>query len=115
MFAIIYSCRAAAILALAVAHGAGAGRAGAQSGAPAAPPAQKETFAARAERHFLEARTAWRADTNHAGLACKFAKASFEWADFATNSTQRADLAREAIRVARGAIEKEPASAAAHY
>jgi tetratricopeptide (TPR) repeat protein len=50
-----------------------------------------------------------------ATAAWKFAEACFEWAEFATNNTQRAALAGEGIEAARKAIEKAPAHAAGYF
>lgn len=44
-----------------------------------------------------------------------FAKAVFEWAEFATNDTQRAALANEGIAACRRQIEAGAVSAPAHY
>lgn len=72
-------------------------------------------FAARAHRLFIESRERLRAHPNNAEAAWQFARAAFDWAEFATNDTQRAALANQAIAVCRPLIEREPTLAAAHY
>ena len=47
--------------------------------------------------------------------AWQLARASFDWADFATNETQRAELAQTGIAACRQALAREPKSAPAHY
>ena len=47
--------------------------------------------------------------------AWKFAEACFEWAEFASNSTQRASLAHEGIAAARLAVEKLPKHAGPYF
>jgi tetratricopeptide (TPR) repeat protein len=47
--------------------------------------------------------------------AWKFAQASFEWAEFATDDTQRATLADEGIAAARFAVEMDPKNPAGHF
>ncbi len=44
-----------------------------------------------------------------------FGRACFDWAEFATNDTQRAELAREGIRACEQALTITPDLVAAHY
>lgn len=77
--------------------------------------APRVDFAARAQRLFIESQERLRAQPTNAEAAWQFARAAFDLAEFATNDTQRAALADEAIAVARRLIEREPRLAAAHY
>lgn len=47
--------------------------------------------------------------------AWKFAEACFEWAEFATNHSQRATLAEEGIAAAEFAIQHAPTNVAGHF
>jgi tetratricopeptide (TPR) repeat protein len=85
---------------------------------PAAPPAvvQTETnFAARANRIFTETRLRYHADTNNQEAAWQFARACFDWAEFAPDNNERAKLAESGIAASRQAIGLKSASAPAHY
>jgi tetratricopeptide (TPR) repeat protein len=70
---------------------------------------------ARFQRLYLETHRHWRQNPTNTGAAWKFARACFDWADFATNDHQRASIAEEGIAASRRAIELQPKSAAAHY
>ncbi|MBI2928453.1 MAG: hypothetical protein HYY24_22520 [Verrucomicrobia bacterium] len=72
-------------------------------------------FAARAQRLFLESQKRLRAQPADTATAWQFARAAFDWAEFATNDTQRAALAEEAIAVCRPLIAREPRLGPAHY
>ncbi len=72
-------------------------------------------FAARAQNLFVQAQERQRAKSSDAEAAWQFARAAFDWAEFATNDTQRAALAQEAIEVCRPLIAREPRLAPAHY
>jgi len=48
-------------------------------------------------------------------VAWKFARACFDTAEFATNNTERAELAKQGITAARQVLAGEPKSAPAHY
>jgi len=72
-------------------------------------------FSVRAEKLFQEARRRYQSDTNHVEAAWQFARACFDYADFATNKTTRADIARQGINVCRQLIARHPASAPGHY
>jgi hypothetical protein len=68
---------------------------------------------ARAE--FQRTQTAFRADAKNPTNVWKFARAAFEYAEFSTNNTQRADLARQGIAAGRALVAREPKIAAGHY
>lgn len=71
-------------------------------------------FAARAEKAFRQAQVQFAAGTN-AAAAWQFARASFDFADYATNDTQRADLARLGIAACQKLLARDTNSAPGHY
>lgn len=77
--------------------------------------AEPPDFAARSLRDYEKSRQRFQADTNNTQAAWQFSRACFEWAEFATNDTQRAELAERGIAVARDVTEREPKLGAAHY
>jgi tetratricopeptide (TPR) repeat protein len=72
-------------------------------------------FSVRAEKRFQEAHRRYQADTNNVEAAWQFARACFDYADFATNKTTRADIAKQGINTCRQLIAQHPASAPGHY
>ena len=72
-------------------------------------------FAARAGADFHRTQVEFQSGTNPPAVALKFARACFDYADFATNDTERASLARQGIAACRQVIAHEPESAPAHY
>jgi hypothetical protein len=72
-------------------------------------------FAARAESGFHSTQTRFQSDENNSTNAWQFARACFDFADFATNDTGRAALAKQGIAACRRIIAREPKIAAAHY
>ena len=72
-------------------------------------------FAARAEAQFHRTQKQFQSNTNDVTAAWKFARACFDFADFATNDPEHAAIARQGIAAARQAIAGESNSAAAHY
>lgn len=68
---------------------------------------------ARFEHRYRETFSRWQKETNNAETAWHFARACFDWADFATNDTQRAVIAEEGIAASRRAIALAPESSAA--
>jgi hypothetical protein len=71
-------------------------------------------FAARAEKAFRLAQIQFASDTNDSA-AWKFARACFDFADFATNETGRAAIARQGIAASRELLARETNSAPGHY
>lgn len=55
------------------------------------------------------------AEPRNAEALWEFARAAFDWAEFARNDRQRAEIAEEGISAARRAIGLAPNSAGAHY
>lgn len=53
--------------------------------------------------------------SDDARIAWQFGRACFDWAEFSTNDTQRAGLAREGIEACERALQADPDLAAAHY
>ena len=74
-----------------------------------------EAIPQRVYRLYREARARWQRETNNAEAAWQFARACFDWADFARDKAQLAAIAEEGIVASRRAIEFSPKSAAAHY
>lgn len=71
--------------------------------------------ALHAESEFKKAREAQQADPKSDSAAWNFGRAAFDWAEFATNDTQRATIAVEAISICRELAERSPRLAQAHY
>ncbi len=74
-----------------------------------------EAPVARAERLLGEARGRHRQSPTNTTTAWEFARACFDLAEFATNNTQRADLANQGIAACRAALTRDPKSTAAEY
>ena len=77
--------------------------------------AQRKIFSDRAETEFQHAQTRFQADTANPTNAWQFARAAFDFAEFATSDVQRAALANLGIAACRQGITRDPKSAAAHY
>src|SRR5208282_800561 len=71
-------------------------------------------FAARAEKAFRLAQIQFASATN-GSAAWQFARACFDFADFATNDTGRATIARLGIAACRELLARETNSAPGHY
>lgn len=76
---------------------------------------QAGAFAARALRVFEQARQQHQLQPEAPTAAWQFARACFDWAEFATNDTQRAAIAEEGIAVSRRLVREQPHLAPAHY
>jgi tetratricopeptide (TPR) repeat protein len=72
-------------------------------------------FATYAKKNFWDANARFHRRNHDPQEAWRFARACFDLADFATNNTERAEIAEQGIAACRGLIEKEPGSAEAHY
>jgi hypothetical protein len=77
--------------------------------------AKNKIFAARAETEFLRAQKLFQSDSKDPANAWQFARACFDFADFATNGVDRATIAVQGIAACRQLIAREPKSAPAHY
>jgi hypothetical protein len=82
----------------------------AEAAVPGAP-----DFGAQARQAYVTARTLHESSRTNLTAAWEFASACFEWAEFASNATQRAALAQEGIAVSRWVVEQQPGLAAGHY
>jgi hypothetical protein len=72
-------------------------------------------FAARAGAEFHRAQTQFQSHTNDSAAAWQFARACYDFADFATNNTERAALAELGVAACRQLLAREPKSAPGHY
>lgn len=72
-------------------------------------------FAARAEAEWHRKQTQFQLHTNDAAAAWQFARACFEFNDFATNNAGRAELASQGIAACRQLLARESNSAPGHY
>jgi tetratricopeptide (TPR) repeat protein len=72
-------------------------------------------FAARAELAFHRAQIQFQMHSDNSSNAWIFARASYDFADFAKTDSARADIANQGIAAARELIAREPKNAAAHY
>ena len=71
-------------------------------------------FAARAEKAFRQAQIEFASGTN-GPAAWQFARACFDFADFATNETERAEIASQGIAACHKLLARETNSAPGHY
>jgi hypothetical protein len=77
--------------------------------------ADRASLAARAERVFIDAEESARRQRTNVNALVHFSRAAFEWAEFARDKDQRAEIAVRGIEAARTAIRKADTNAAAHY
>jgi hypothetical protein len=77
--------------------------------------AQPGFFAGRAGAEFHRAQTQFQSHTNEPAAAWQFARACYDFADFATNDTERAALAEQGIAACHQLLAREPKSAPGHY
>jgi len=73
------------------------------------------SFAAQTEAEFHRAQKQYQSNTNDVTAAWEFARACFDFADFAANDAGRAAIARQGIAACREAIMRASNSAPAHY
>jgi hypothetical protein len=76
--------------------------------------AQEEIFARRAQTAFNQAQIQFQSHTNNPVAAWVFARTCFDWADWSTNKSQRAAIAKDGIAACRHSLALTN-SAAAHY
>ena len=72
-------------------------------------------FAGRAGAEFHRAQTQFQSHTNDSAAAWQFARACYDFADFATNNADRAALAELGIAAGHQLLAREPKSAPGHY
>ncbi len=77
--------------------------------------ATNAVFAARAHQAFVRAQQEFAARPGQADAAIHLGRASYDWAEFATNSAQRAVVAQAGIGACRQLLAREPKSAPGHY
>jgi tetratricopeptide (TPR) repeat protein len=68
-----------------------------------------------AKKEFERAQSQFQSDKNNPTNGWQFARAAFDFAEFATNDTQRADLANQGIAACRPLVAREPKLATGHY
>jgi tetratricopeptide (TPR) repeat protein len=74
-----------------------------------------KTSAAFAEKEFVRAQSQFKSAPDNPTNAWQFARATFDYAEFATNNTQRAALANLGITACRPLVVLQPELAAGHY
>ncbi|MGD0253115.1 MAG: hypothetical protein ABSC01_10520 [Verrucomicrobiota bacterium] len=83
--------------------------------AAVAQPTNNPVFAARAGAEFHRAQIQLQSDTNDFAAAWHFARACYDFADFATNDTERATIAVQGIAASRQLLAYRLKSAPGHY
>lgn len=73
------------------------------------------TFAQRAEKQFIEARTAFEKQRTNVDAAWKFGRAAFDRAEFSKDNAEREQIARQGIDACRLAIKHNPKLAPGRY
>jgi tetratricopeptide (TPR) repeat protein len=76
---------------------------------------QNRIFAARVETEFHRAQIQFQSDARNPTNAWQFARACYDFADFATDDVERATIAVQGIAACRQLIARDPKSAPAHY
>jgi len=74
-----------------------------------------QAFAAYTEQTYLKAKSEFSQHPQDTTAAWRLGEASFNWALYATNTTQQADISRVGIAACQHAIASTPNSAEAHY
>jgi tetratricopeptide (TPR) repeat protein len=74
-----------------------------------------KTSAAFAEKEFVRAQSQFKSAPDNPTNAWQFARATFDYAEFSTNNTQRAALANLGITACRPLVWLRPELAAGHY
>jgi len=72
-------------------------------------------FARRAGAEYHRAQAQFQSNTNDPAAAWQFARACFDFNDFATNNAGRATLANQGIAACRQSLARESNSAPGHY
>jgi tetratricopeptide (TPR) repeat protein len=70
---------------------------------------------AEARKDYFEAQAKFKASPTNTSTAWEFGRAAFDLAEFATNKTERAQIAEQGISACRTALQQDAKSAAAHY
>jgi hypothetical protein len=74
-----------------------------------------ESHSNRVYQIYVKSQAHWESHTNDATAAWQFARACFDWADFAANDDRRAEIAERGIAASRRAIALDSKSAGGHY
>jgi len=77
--------------------------------------ARDKSFTARAEAEFHRAQIQFESNTNNSDAARQFARACYDFADFATNKAERAAIANQGIAACHQFIARDTNAVAAHY
>lgn len=77
--------------------------------------ARDPIFAGRAEAEFHRTQAQFQSHTNEPVAAWEFARACYDFADFATNDTERAALAEQGVAACHQLLAREPKSVPGHY
>jgi tetratricopeptide (TPR) repeat protein len=83
--------------------------------AAVAQPTTNAVLAARAGQAFDRAQKEYAAQPEDAPAACQLGRATYDWAEFATNAEQRGTIAQVGIAACRQLVARDPGSAAGHY
>jgi hypothetical protein len=70
---------------------------------------------ARVQKDHEQARQRWLRESNSVEAAWQFGRACFDWAEFATNDTERATVAESGIAACQRGVALESNSVAGHY
>ncbi|MDB6026552.1 MAG: hypothetical protein JWM68_2775 [Verrucomicrobiales bacterium] len=73
------------------------------------------SFAELAEKRYLAAGLRLQTEPKNVEAEWQFARACFDWAEFAANDDQREQIANEGIAAARQLVEQKPRLAQGHY
>lgn len=82
---------------------------------PAGLKAAPDPFKDLTERLYKSTKERFQAEPANDETAWRFARACFEWAEFAKGNSDRAALAEEGIAAAKSLIDRKPASAHGYY
>ncbi len=77
--------------------------------------AQEQVFAERFQAAYLRAQAEYHSQTNNPALACDFARACYDWADWATNKAQRAEIAQNGVAACQQALTFTNCAALHYY
>src|SRR5437588_864876 len=79
------------------------------------PPTDNLDHFARAGKAFETTKHRFESHPANSEAAWQFGCAAYDWADFATSNTQRADIANQGIAACRSLIQQDTNSAPGHY
>jgi hypothetical protein len=77
--------------------------------------AQEQAFAERFQAAYLRAQAEYHSQTNNPALAWDFARACYDWADWATNKAQRIEIAGNGVAACQQALQITNCAAAHYY